>query len=96
MYEKNLQSVSQPDPELLPLSPDQPAYPEDPQLEIVIDPDFRINTRSLSEIKAHERLLNPIRKEQEVRQKIRKVQVQRRAAGDPTMAIRQVNKSRRR
>ena len=75
---------------------DQSAYLEDSQLETLPDPEFIVVTRSLSQIMAHERPLKPIHKEQEIRQKIRKVPVQRRAAGDPITSIRQINNNRRR
>jgi hypothetical protein len=97
MLEKNLQPVSEVDPELNPGIPDHPHTPEDTFLgDTPPDLDFKMVTRSLSKIKAHERPIKQAPKEQEVRQKIRKVPAQRRAAGDPITSIRQANNSRRR
>jgi hypothetical protein len=96
MPEKNPQSVTEVYPEQAAELPDQPPNIGDTQLETILGPEFRIVTRSLSQIRADERPIKSTRKPQEVRQKIREVQVQRRAAGDPMTSIRQVNKNRRR
>ncbi len=75
---------------------EQPTHSEEIQSNTPLDLDFRFVTRSLSQIAAHERPLRPIRKEPEIRQKIRKAPVLRRAAGDPTVSIRQVSNRRQR
>jgi hypothetical protein len=93
---KNLQPTSEPYTEQLADLPDQPVYYEDVLSEGISDSEFKLVTRSLSEISIHERLLKPAPKEQIVRQKIPEVRVQRRAAGDPTVSIRQANRNRRR